>query len=174
MYLFFQGSNGETDWKNNLDFPVKAYKRMGKTVWFAHRGFLRVWKEIEFAVAKDILDAGVQEIYISGYSHGGAIATLCHEYAWYHRPDIRANVYGYGFGTPRVLWGVRSKALKARWEKFTVVRNLDDIVTHVPPAVLGYTHVGNMLEIGEKGRYTRIEAHYAQNILKELKRYEQK
>lgn len=172
LYVFFQGSKGKTDWKNNLSFPAKAYKRMGKTIWFAHRGFLRVWKEIEPFLAGDIADKAFRKIVIVGYSHGGALAMLCHEYVWYHRPDLRGRIEGYGFGAPRVFWGVKTPNLKSRWAGFTVVRNLDDAVTHLPPAFLGYSHVGAMLEIGEKGKYTSVEAHESKNVLKELIIYE--
>ena len=40
LYLFFEKSNGATDWKNNLDFPAKPYRDM-EELWFVHRGFLR-------------------------------------------------------------------------------------------------------------------------------------
>lgn len=169
LNIFFEGSDGDNDWRINLDFPAKAYKRMGKTVWFAHRGFLDTWKEIEKKVGDDINDKRITEITVTGYSHGAAIALLCHEYVWYNRPDIRTGLRGYGFGCPRVIWG---KIPDNRWETFTVIRNIDDAVTHLPPAALGYTHVGEMLEIGKKGRYTPIDAHRAENILKELKIYE--
>ncbi len=172
LYLFFEDSDGINDWKRNLDFPAKAYKRMDKTIWFAHRGFLRVWKEIEPLVAGDIADQTVGKIVIAGYSHGAGIASLCHEYVWYHRADLRERMEGYGFGAPRVFWGIKSPALKKRWERFTVIRNIDDIVTHVPPALLGYTHVGKMLKIGNRGNYTAVQAHYAENIQKELYLYE--
>ena len=173
LYLFFEGSNGANDWKNNLDFPAKAYKRMGKTVWFAHRGFLRVWKEIEAAIAKDIADETVKKIIVTGYSHGAAIALLCHEYIWYHRPDLRESGESYGFGCPRVFWGIPTKALKQRWKYFSVIRNIDDIITHLPPAFLGFSHVGKMVKIGARGKYSSIQAHYAENILKELRALEQ-
>lgn len=172
LYIFFQGSKGKTDWKNNLSFPAKAYKRMGRTIWFAHRGFLRVWKEIEPFLAEDIADERLQKIVIVGYSHGGALAMLCHEYVWYHRPDLRGFIEGYGFGAPRIFWGIKTSNLKSRWAGFTVIRNLDDAVTHLPPAFLGYSHVGAMLKIGKKGSYTPIEAHESENILKELLLYE--
>ena len=172
LYLFFQDSDGKNDWKNNLDFPAKPYKRMGKTIWFAHRGFLRTWKEIEPFLFREIADKTVRKIVIAGYSHGGALATLCHEYVWYHRPDLRASMEGYGFGAPRVFWGVQTAKLKSRWEKFTVIRNLNDFITHLPPAFLGFSHVGALLKIGEKGKYSSIEAHFAKNILNELKVYE--
>ena len=174
LYLFFQGSDGKNDWKNNLDFPAKPYKRMGKTIWFAHRGFLRAWKEIEPFLFRKISDKTVQKIVIAGYSHGGALAMLCHEYVWYHRPDLRASMEGYGFGAPRVFWGVQTADLKSRWEKFTVIRNLNDFITHLPPSFLGFSHVGALLKIGEKGKYSSIEAHFAENILNELRVYENK
>ncbi len=174
LYLFFQGSDGKNDWKNNLDFPAKAYKRMEKTVWFAHRGFLKVWKEIEPFLEKDIKDPHFQKIVVTGYSHGGAVASLCFEYVWFHRPDLRGKTEGYGFGAPRVFWGLKGKEVRKRWQGFFVVRNIDDLVTHLPPAVLGFSHVGELMKIGARGKYTRIEAHYAENILRELQSFEEK
>lgn len=172
LYLFFEDSDGKTDWKNNLDFPAKAYRRTGKTAWFAHRGFLKVWKEIEPRLAPLIADTAVKNIVSAGYSHGGALALLCHEYVWFHRADLRSSIEGYGFGCPRVFWGVGSKSLRNRWERFTVIRNIDDLVTHLPPAIFGYSHVGELLKIGAKGKYKPLEAHYPENLKKELKAYE--
>ena len=169
LYIFFQGSEGINDWKNNLDFPVKPYRRMGKTVWLAHRGFLRTWKEIEPFLEKFVADKSVRKTVVAGYSHGGALAMLCHEYVWYHRPDLRESSVGYGFGAPRVFWGLQTAQLKSRWKTFTVVRNINDLITHLPPSFLGFSHVGRLLKIGAKGKYSPIEAHYAENILAELK-----
>lgn len=171
LYVFFEDSDGEKDWKSNLDFPAKAYKRMGKTAWFAHRGFLKVWKELEPVLAKDIADPYFNRIVVAGYSHGAAIAALCHEYVWYNRPDLRATLDGYGFGAPRVFWGWKNRALRTRWANYTVIRNLDDLVTHLPPAFLGYSHVGKLLKIGKRGKYSATQAHYAENILRELRPY---
>ncbi len=168
LYIFFEKSDGAADWRSNLDFPAQPYKRMDGTVWMAHRGFLAVWKEIEGAVAPKIADRSINSIIVCGYSHGAAIAVFCHEYIWYHRPDIRGACEGYGFGCPRVLWGLTG-GVRERWATFTVIRNIDDIVTHLPPAFLGYSHVGKMMEIGKKGRYSPIEAHMQQNILNELR-----
>lgn len=173
LTLFFEDSQGEADWRRNLDFPARAYQRMGKTVWYAHRGFLEAWREVEGVLAPVIADKSIRRIVTVGYSHGAAIAVLCHEYIWYHRPELRQALEGWGFGCPRVLWGFMGRDLKARWEYFTVVRNPDDIVTHLPPMVLGYTHVGRMLELSPRGSYSATAAHEAENILRELARYEQ-
>lgn len=171
LKIYFQHSRGANDWKNNLDFPAKPYRDM-KDMWFAHRGFLGVWKVLEEAISSAITDKQIKRITVVGYSHGAAMALLCHEYIKFHRPDIEKNVFSYGFGCPRVLWGYQSKRVRDRFRGFTVIRNIDDVVTHLPPTALGYRHVGKMIEIGEKGKYTPIEAHFAENILKELEFYE--
>lgn len=172
LYIFFEKSAGKNDWYRNLDFPAKPYKRMGRTLWLAHRGFLKTWKELEGHIAPAIQDLSVKKVIITGYSHGAAMAVFCHEYVWFHRPDLREHLEGYGYGCPRVFWGIPGGNCTKRWERFTVIRNLNDIVTHVPPAFLGYSHVGTVLEIGKRGTYSGIEAHFEQNILKELKIYE--
>lgn len=172
LYLFFEASNGAADWQRNLDFPVKAYKRMGKTVWLAHRGFLDAWHELEPILSDKIADTSVRKITVTGYSHGAAIALLCHEYVWFTRPDLQGSLEGYGFGCPRVVWGALGSELRERWKKFTVIRNIDDIVTHLPPAAIGYTHVGSLLTIGERGKYSSTDAHRPENILTELEAYE--
>lgn len=194
LYIYLECSSGLIDWKNNLDFlptvkknqfsdvcchirlsqklsesPVNPYKNMS-SVWFAHRGFLRVWKSIENHIRYDICDKRYKKMIIVGYSHGAALAMLCHEYIWYHRPDLRCSIQGYGFGCPRVFWGIKTRKTAKRWERFLVIRNIDDIVTHVPPAWLGFSHVGTVLSIGEKGKYTPIDAHRPENILSELSR----
>ncbi len=174
LYIFFEASNGAADWKRNLDFPAKAYKRMGITAWFSHRGFLEAWRELEPILSGKIADESVRRIILTGYSHGAAIALLCHEYIWFNRPDLRASLEGYGFGCPRVIWGTPSSEVRRRWENFTVIRNIDDAVTHLPPALLGYTHVGNMLEIGARGKYSGTDAHRPENIAAELEAYEKK
>lgn len=74
LYVFFEKSNGANDWKRNLDFPAKPYKRMGRTMWFAHRGFLKGWKELEPILASPLSDPTVKKIVVTGYSHGAAVA----------------------------------------------------------------------------------------------------
>lgn len=178
LYLLFQWSDGKEDWKNNFDFVAVPYKDMD-IEWRCHRGFLRVWKSIEPYVADSIMDASVKQIVLVGYSHGGAIATLAHEYVWFHRPDLRSfyvdngtckiGIEGFGFGCPRVFYGKVPKELKKRWRTFFPIRNLNDIVTHVPPAIFGFRHVESVLKIGEKGKLIRyrhfdcVSAHYPEN-----------
>lgn len=167
LYLFFEKSNGATDWKNNFDFPARPYRHM-EDVWFVHRGFLRVFKTIEPFLAPLVLDPRVKRIVSSGYSHGAALALLAHEYCMYHRPEIAADIYGYGFGCPRVVWGPLNRRLKRRFEHFTVIKNCRDIVTHLPPRLFWFRHVGNLLHIGVGKGYGFVDSHRAESYLKEL------
>lgn len=178
LYLFFEWSDSIEDWVNNFSFPAKPYKDMGE-LWFCHRGFLKVWKSIEPYLKNIIMRSTVKSIVIAGYSHGGAIAALCHEYCWFNRPDLRNKIEGYGFGAPRVFWGWRmSTELKQRWENFHPVRNVNDIVTHVPPVLLGFRHVNEVIEVGEKDQFALrknklscIDAHRPENYIYSLENY---
>ena len=149
LTLYFEWSNGKTDWRNNFKFlaiPWKPYKKQS-TLWLCHRGFLKVWKSIEPYIVDDILNPDIKIIDIVGYSHGGALAQLCYEYVKFNRPDVE--VTGVGFGAPRVFWGIARDDVKTRFKGFKVVRNGKDIVTHLPPAIFGYRHISEVVEIGE-------------------------
>lgn len=149
LKLFFQWSKGKNDWLNNFKFlaiPWKPYKDM-RRLWFCHRGFLKVWKSIEPYIAGEIADSNIKRIEIIGYSHGAAIALLCYEYCKYNRSDI--DIEGVGFGCPRVFWGYVPKEVKERFKNFTVVRNGNDIVTHVPPVLFGYRHISTVHKVGQ-------------------------
>lgn len=182
IYLLFEWSDGVWDWIHNFLFPAKPYKRM-TDIWFCHRGFLKVWKamrdEVEAKVKKILLEnqtyhaIPIKNIVCVGYSHGGAISLLATEDMAYLYGDT-LNVTGYGFGAPRVVWGFLPKAVKNRLQRFCVIRNIPDLVTHVPPALFGFWHVGNLVKIGEKGKYAPIKAHYASAYKTELEGEERK
>lgn len=156
LTLYFQKSNGLRDWWNNFYFPAKPYRDM-KNLWFCHRGFLKVWKSIEPYIAADIADPTVTMIEIIGYSHGGAIGHLCYEYVKFHRPDVK--VTGFGFGSPRVLWGCAKKSVKARFDGFVVIRNGHDFITHLPPVFFGFRHICKVIKVREaEGCYAKIKA----------------
>ena len=167
LYLWFEHSNGLMDWLNNLSFAALPYREM-QPEWRCHAGFLKVWKILRPILEPLISDETVKKICIVGYSHGAAIALLCHEYVWYHRPDLRDHLCGYGFGCPRVLYGCVPPQIAERWSHFWRIVNAQDLVAHLPPRSFGYCHVGQRVEIGERGRYSAIDAHRPENYLKQL------
>ena len=91
LTIYFEWSNGKTDWKNNFDFPAKPYRDMADK-WYVHRGFLKVWKAIEPHLENAIKDPEIKGFNIAGYSHGAAIALLCHEYCTFNRPDYKESL----------------------------------------------------------------------------------
>lgn len=176
LYLLLECSNGGADWANNFKFLAKPYRKPYSDMaepWRCHRGFLKVWKSIEPYVQEDLLDPTVKHIIIVGYSHGAALAGIAHEYVWFNRPDLRENLESYGFGAPRFFGGyVISEGLKNRWKHFHPIRNINDIVTHLPPVIFGYRHANKIITIGKKGKYNCIDAHRPENILQELEELE--
>lgn len=149
LYLYFQWTEQAEDNANNFDFPATPYRDM-EDKWYAHRGFLRGWKNAEPYLKDAIMDQAVKKIIIIGYSHGAALATLAHEYVWYNRPDLRDTLEGYGFGCPRVFWGKLTPKMQERWANFHPILNKNDIVTHVPPRLFGFKHVGQPINIDSK------------------------
>lgn len=170
LYLLFEWSDGRADWKNNFDFPARPYRDM-QDKWYAHRGFLRVWKAMKDEIERKVVallatNAKIDTIKCVGYSHGAALSLLAVEDMSYLYGKY-VGVEGYGFGCPRVVWGIMPKSLKARLKGFTAIRNIPDIVTHLPPALLGYRHIG-LKKVGRLGRYTPVRAHYPESYIKEL------
>lgn len=188
LYLLFQWTSSSYDWISNFDFVAKPYKDMDVT-WRCHRGFLRVWKTIKPYIKGAVTNTKYTKIYIVGYSHGAAIATLAHEYVWYNRPDLRSEenpngIIGYGFGCPRCYfgsllpWKKIPEELAQRWKNFYPIRNLSDLVTHVPPRIFGFRHVAPVVQLGKTGKWQiieyaptlppRVAMHYAPNYLLSL------
>lgn len=166
LYLFFEKSNGAVDWINNLSYRAVPRGREGDK-WFCHEGFLRVFEAVLPYFKDLIFNPSVRKIVTVGYSHGAALALLCHEYIWFSRSDIIGESRGYGFGCPRVIFGTVPREGE-RWNNFLVIRNIDDIVTHLPPRAFGYRHVGRLLEIGRSGKYSGSDAHRDENYIIEM------
>lgn len=140
--------------------------------WRVHGGFLRVWKDMQDEIeglVEDCLQAypEINKIVCVGYSHGAALSVLATEDMEYLFGEDY-EVSGYGFGTPRVLWGIVPKEVKYRLRNFTSVRNIPDIVTHVPPMLFGFRNAGTLVKVGKKGKYSPLKAHCAESYISEM------
>lgn len=136
VYIAFEGSRENEDWRVNFSFPAKPYKRMTQ-IWFAHGGFLKKYKEIRDQLFQEIETYDRSKYFIVlGYSHGGGLATLLIEDMIYNG----YNAYAHVFGSPRVAWGFIPKEVKAR---FVMTRhcNKGDVVTHVPFLFMGFRDI---------------------------------
>ena len=175
LYIFFEPSDGKIDWRVNFAYWRKPYKDM-EISYRVHGGFLDSWKLVRDAIKEKVRAPQWKRIVVVGYSHGAALAALCHEFVWFERPDLRENgLVGYGFDGPRVYAGFIIKPqLKERWRTFTMFRNWNDIVTHAPPVIFGFRHVGRVEKIHGPRYYNPglVGAHYPDKILAGLKDYE--
>jgi len=161
--LSFQGSSSGQDWKDNFAFPVKPY-RFQSIPWLAHGGFVRAWKAAEDQVLSDVRkDLSDRFLLIAGYSHGGAIGVLAHEDCGYNGFDPHTDA----FGSPRILW-LPGQEIRQRFTNLTVHRCRGDIVGHIPPALMGYSHVGRLEKIGPN-RIISHKPHYAECYIDALK-----
>lgn len=170
LLIDFKWTNNIRKWLINFQFFKKPYKDMERT-WYAHNGFLKCFKTVEPYIAIAVGDPTIKKVRIVGYSHGGALAMLAHEFIWFHRPDLRDNLETYAFGAPKVFSGRKiPDELKERWEDFYVVRVKNDIVSYLPPWPI-YTHVGNQIVL-ESDVKNPIKAHYPEVYLDALKKWE--
>ncbi len=198
LYILFEWSDGSEDWISNFDFlpngnrPVfqiiralknnfclcsAAYKGTSR-VWRAHKGFLRVWQDMQGKIESDVdemlmKDPRIKNIDIVGYSHGGAMALFAYEDMKFIYGD-KYKIRGFGFAAPRVVFGKPPREIEERLSGFVTVRNGYDIVTHVPPRIMGYRDSGEVINIGRKHIYTPIGAHYPFAYIEELTESENK
>jgi hypothetical protein len=179
IFIYFEQSDSWTDWVSNFNFPMVTYKH-GKETWHAHRGFLRVWKsmrdKVEADVAEIIQSQLITEIICVGYSHGAAICGLCvedMEYVFGERYDI--HIHGYGIGGPRFTWGKLPKEVNDRLKSFYIIRNENDLITHVPPKIFGYGYGPNeVIKIKPTKKYGLIDSHRPESYREELKHFDYK
>jgi len=147
LYVYFDGTEPKAKaWLMNFMFLKKPYKNM-EEVWFVHSGFLARWEGVKEEFKKLITDE-VKEIFIEGLSQGGAVAVLAHEFVWFRFPRLRENLKTFIYGSPRCLGFFGFKRIKERFERLARFEHVSDPVCHVPPVILGYTHVGKRFTFG--------------------------
>lgn len=116
-----------------------------------HEGFWKssqeIWGDLETAIQR--LRHREQTLWLTGHSLGGALATLAGAQFQHCGHDVTGI---YSFGCPRI--GDRQFALQynRRLYDYTFrLVNHRDIVPHLPPTELGYTHVGQLIYFDQTG-----------------------
>lgn len=148
VIIIFKESNSKADWKINLSFPKRPYKRM-PTPFYVHGGFLKEWKKINDYFLKRVERIN-KPITIVGWSYGGALATLCYEDIWFNNPFQRGSMRLITFGSPRVVGALNFRKVAHRWIGARLYSNGSDLVTSLPPAFFGFRHVTRLRYIGDK------------------------
>lgn len=155
VHILFEWSHGMEDWLGNLDFcPVRTVLSGERLL--VHRGFLRAYLAVRERLHCALSDGAIGRLIVGGYSHGAALCalTVADTHALCQARGIE--VAGVGFGAPRVLWGFGKPTVLRR---FLAVRCGHDLVTHLPPRALGFSHGSTLLSLPAPHRMTPWDAH---------------
>lgn len=124
---------------NDIAADLKAMPVVAETVSRVHRGFKAEVDELWPMVLEDLTaKTPTQKLWFCGHSLGAAMATIMASRCHYHE-NIPNPEELYTYGSPRVGWKgyvVHLGVVHHRWV------NNNDIVTTVPPSILGYRHHG--------------------------------
>ena len=149
IVIAFRGTENRLDWRTNVNARFIALQG-GTRV---HTGFFQAYwpirdKLFEFVIAA--LGKKPRPVYITGHSLGGALALMATaELANHQEAAVRDSIAAcYTFGCPRA--GDRSFDLYVKVPLYRITNGVD-IVPEVPPAILGYRHVGDTRYFGKLG-----------------------
>ena len=135
---------------NDIKADLNAIPVVAETISRVHRGFKEEVDELWPMVCDDIgrtVNVG-KNLWICGHSLGAAMATIMANRC---ECDVELNdpIELYTYGSPRVGWPTYVKSFGTvhhRW------RNNNDIVTTVPPRLLGFRHCGEQHYINAYGQ----------------------
>lgn len=157
-------------WKNFAAWP-KALS-VGSTKYMAMAGFVDEYLSLRARVLECVKSHNPSVIRVVGFSQGGAHATLCWRDLVHNFPY--AQVHGVAFGSPRVYDMQAAAEFGATLTKeqkrssFLRVSAWGDVVTTLPPALLGYGHVGNVKHIGKFKLFPDVSVHGGAPYLKAI------
>ena len=153
LYLVFRGSDvgrSEVDRRHN-GMIVRRRPGFGSLRGNVrvHSGFLEKYQSVRDDLLQIAAQSEASRIVTVGHSAGGALALLAFIDLLDVEPD--RTLYTVGFGAPRVLNRAGARFLERSGLEDRILRvvNGADLVTRLPPAILGYRHAGNRIEISE-------------------------
>ena len=170
LTIVFRGTDSAADWRSNFRFARKVIPYDNESTRVrVHEGFLTAYKSPR--VRGRILqcwDDSIQKVRVTGHSRGAALAVLCGLDIQYHHPHCCLEVLL--FGCPRVGNAAFAQSYNKRVFTTFNVRCGSDLITHLPPALLGYRHVGVKIHIGPRRPLPSVLDHlprrYCQYLLK--------
>lgn len=146
--IVFRGTDSKDEWRSNFRVCKKKipYNNVNSPV-RVHCGFIDTYKRADVRdKIHSLIPKDVCRVIVTGHSRGAALALLCALDVQYNFPD--KSVEAYLFGCPRVGNAAFKKSYNHRVFKTLRIDNGNDIVTKLPPAILGYRHVGTRISIG--------------------------
>ena len=146
--IAFRGSESIQDWASNFTVVTDAGPFKNTRV---HEGFQDALFPVIMDLTEEIIKHGRnhQDIWITGHSLGGALATLLT--AMYLERNRKVKCL-YTFGSPRVgNESFRSHFNRSFYDHTYRVINGNDLVPHVPPEPL-FSHVGQQIIFDINGK----------------------
>jgi hypothetical protein len=149
IVIVFRGTEDHLDWITNVHAAWVTLQG-GTRV---HTGFFQAYwpiRDILFAQVEALLKNRSRPVYVTGHSLGGALALMATaELANHQDASVRDSVAAcYTFGCPRA--GDSSFDLYVKAPLYRVTNGID-LVPAVPPAIIGYRHVGDTRYFGAPG-----------------------
>lgn len=132
LIIVFRGTKDAEDLKKDLLVTQTAYPYQTGKGWRTHAGFTQLYGLLRPGLRKALAQVkSRKQLYITGYSLGGALACLCAM-----DPAVRkyaSSVRMFTFGAPRVGNPLFAEALSKRTSSCVRVVNEGDWVTTMPP-----------------------------------------
>jgi len=149
IVIVFRGTEDTLDWMTNVNARFVALQG-GTRV---HTGFFQAYwpiRDVMFDFIREALKEKLRPIYITGHSLGGALALMATaELANDEDATVRDCIAAcYTFGCPRA--GDSSFDLYVKAPLYRITNGVD-LVPAIPPAILGYRHVGDTRYFGKSG-----------------------
>ncbi len=149
IIVVFRGTEDDLDWMTNVNLSFVTLQG-GTRV---HTGFFQAYwpiREIMFEFITTAIGKKPRPVYLTGHSLGGALALMATaELANHDEATVRDSIAAcYTFGCPRAGDGTFDQYVKAPLYRIT---NGVDLVPAIPPALLGYRHVGDTRYFGKPG-----------------------
>jgi triacylglycerol lipase len=139
-----------TEW-NDLKADANAVMSALGALGNVHSGFNREVDDL-WPVLEEALRGSEQPVWFCGHSLGGAMATIS-AYRCKTSSLVRDPQELHTFGSPRV--GCRKWIRHAAVTHYRWVHN-NDVVTRVPPVLMGYRHCGNEIYLDRRGRIRKL------------------
>jgi len=136
-----------------------------------HSGFYSIWEKSKTMVDEIISRAGTKQIFVTGMSQGGAVATLCARHLVKNRNVNKTNLTLVSFGAP--AQGLKEYASQINELISTHFRVVDgyDIVPTMPPIKLGFVHGGSFIWLSAPWWHKfiyKVKAHFYSSYTKGL------
>ena len=168
IILAFRGTANSINWQQNfktqLVCPEEVFPRTCEVGVKIHEGFYESYQALRkelLKTVKGILGENfeVRQVFFTGHSMGGALATICSLEMDGRFPLLSGNIAVYSFGSPRVGNEEFASLFSSSSLKSVRVAHVSDPVTHVPLELLGYRHVGHEVVDPEPHPLTPLSSH---------------